>query len=49
MKLEKAAQAAIGLYLLVPGPEDWATGGTTAAPSAVVGVALLADAFGVKI
>ena len=49
MKFEKLIQVAVGGYLLLPGPEDVATGGTTLAPSAVLGVALIADAFGVKI
>jgi len=49
MRIEKLAEAAIGFYLLLPGPEDAATAGATLAPSAVVGAALLADAFGVKI
>ena len=49
MKIEKIAEGAIGLYLLLPMPEDIATGGATLAPSAVVGAALLADAFGVKL
>ena len=49
MKLEKIAQAGVGLYLLLPGIEDAATGGATLAPSALIGGALLADAFGVKI
>ena len=49
MKLEKIAQAAIGLYLVLPGIEDVATGGATVAPSAILGAALVADAFGVKL
>ena len=49
MKLEKFIEGAIGFYLLLPGPEDIITGGTTIAPSAVLGAVLLADAFGVKI
>jgi len=49
MKIEKVAQAAIGLYLILPGAEDVVTGGTTLIPSAVIGGALLANAFGVKV
>jgi len=49
MKLEKIAQAGIGLYLLLPGPEDAATAGGTLLPSAALGAVLLADAFGVKL
>ena len=47
MKMEKMLEAAVGLYLLMPGPEDALTGGTTLIPSAVIGGTLLADAFGV--
>lgn len=49
MKLEKIAQAALGTYLVLPGPEDAATGGVTLGPSVAVGAYLLLDAFGVKI
>ena len=49
MKLEKMAEAALGIYLVLPGPEDWITGGTTIAPSAAIGALLLADAFGIKL
>lgn len=49
MKLEKMAEAALGIYLILPGPEDWATGGAGIAPSAAVGALLLADAFGLKL
>ena len=49
MNWGKIAQGAIGLYLILPGPEDAATGGTTLIPSAALGAVLLADAFGVKI
>lgn len=49
MKFEKMVEAALGLYLMLPGPEDVATGGLSLAPSAVLGAALVADAFGVKI
>ena len=49
MKLEKVIEGGIGLYLILPGPEDVATGGLSIAPSAALGAILLADAFGVKI
>lgn len=49
MKIEKIAEAVIGGYLMIPGPEDLATGGLTIGPSAAVGAILLADAFGVKL
>jgi len=49
MKLTKIAEAGIGLYLLLPGVEDVATGGATLAPSALIGGALLAHAFGLKL
>jgi hypothetical protein len=48
MKIEKVLQALLGLYLILPGPEDLATGGTTIAPSAALGALLVADAFGVE-
>jgi len=49
MKIERIAEAALGAYLILPSIEDAATGGATLAPSAIVGAALIADAFGVKI
>ena len=49
MKLEKIAEAAIGVYLVLPGLEDIATGGTSVIPSAALGAVLIADAFGVRI
>lgn len=49
MKIEKMIQAGIGLYLVLPSVEDIATGGTTLIPSAVLGSALIADAFGVEL
>jgi len=49
MNLGKIAQGAIGLYLMLPGPEDVATAGTTFLPSAAVGAYLLLDAFNVKL
>ena len=48
MKLERMAEAALGVYLILPGLEDWAAGGTTLLPSAAIGLALVADAFKVK-
>lgn len=48
MKLWKVAEAALGVYLILPSLEDVATGGLTVAPSAVLGAALVADAFGIK-
>lgn len=49
MKLEKMVQAALGVYLILPSIEDVASGGTTLLPSAALGAALVADAFGVKL
>jgi len=49
MKWWKIAEAGLGLYLLLPGVEDVATGGTTLLPSAAVGAALLLHAFGAKL
>lgn len=49
MNLGTLAEAAIGLYLLAPGPEDIATGGATLAPSALVGAALILHAFGARL
>lgn len=49
MKLEKIAEGIVGAYLLLPGIEDAATGGVTLLPSAALGAALIADAFGVKL
>ena len=49
MKLEKILEGVVGFYLLMPGPEDIATGGLTLTPSAALGGLLLADAFGVKL
>jgi hypothetical protein len=45
----KAAQIGVGLYLVLPGAEDVATGGIALAPSALLGAALVADGFGVKV
>lgn len=47
--IERLIQGAIGLYLVLPGVEDAATGGALVLPSIVVGAALLADAAGVKL
>lgn len=49
MNLGKIAEGIVGFYLLLPAPEDAATGGITLAPSAGLGAILLADAFGVKL
>lgn len=47
MEWEHMLEAAIGIYLILPGPEDAATGGLTLAPSALLGASLIADAFGI--
>jgi hypothetical protein len=49
MKIEKIAEAALGAYLMLPGPEDAATGGLTVAPSFALGALMVADAFGIKL
>ena len=49
MKITQLLEAALGAYLILPGPEDFATGGTTALPSAILGAALVAHAFGMKL
>jgi len=49
MKIEKVGEALLGAYLILPGPEDALTGGTTVLPSAALGALLIADAFGVKL
>lgn len=49
MNLGKIAEGALGLYLMLPGPEDAGTGGATLIPSAVLGAALVAHAFGMKL
>lgn len=49
MKLEQIIQAAVGTYLILPGIEDWASGGLTLAPSALIGAVLLTDALGVDL
>ena len=48
MNWGKIAEGALGLYLMLPGIEDAASGGTTLIPSAVIGGALLLHAFGAK-
>ncbi len=48
LNLGKIAEGVIGLYLLLPGFEDVATGGLTLAPSAAIGGALLLHAFGAE-
>ncbi len=42
-------EGAIGLYLILPSVEDIASGGTTLIPSAAIGAAMLAHAFGFKL
>jgi hypothetical protein len=49
MNLGKIVQGALGLYLILPSVEDWATGGTKIVPSAAIGTYLLLDAFGLKL
>jgi hypothetical protein len=49
MKLERILEAALGVYLVLPMPEDAATGGLSIIPSAGIGALLIADAFGLKI
>lgn len=49
MNWGKVAEGAIGLYLVLPSVEDFATGGLTLAPSMALGAILLADAFGLKL
>jgi hypothetical protein len=46
--LSKIIEGAIGLYLLLPGIEDVASGGTTLLPSIAIGGALLLHAFGAQ-
>lgn len=48
MQINKIVEGAIGLYLILPGIEDAATGGVTLAPSVLLGSYLLADAFGIR-
>ena len=45
----RIAEALVGGYLMLPGPEDAATLGVTALPSATIGGIMIADAFGVKL
>lgn len=49
MNLTQIAEAAIGIYLVLPGPEDVGTGGATLLPSALLGAAMVAHAFGFKL
>jgi hypothetical protein len=49
MRWDKLAEGIIGFYLLIPGPEDIATGGITLGPSALFGAILLADAFSIDL
>lgn len=46
--LERVIEGGLGLYLFLPSVEDVATGGLTLIPSAAVGAAMLAHAFGFK-
>lgn len=47
--LWRIAEAGLGIYLILPSFEDMATGGTTIAPSALIGGAMLAHAFGFEL
>lgn len=49
MDIWKIGEAALGVYLMLPGPEDAATGGVSLAPSALVGAGLVLHAFGAKL
>ena len=49
MNWGKVAEGLIGLYLILPGPEDVATGGVSLLPSAAIGGYMLLDAFGIKL
>lgn len=49
VRWDKVVEGALGIYLILPGPEDIATGGLTLAPSALLGAILLADAFGINL
>lgn len=42
----KLAEAGIGVYLMLPGLEDVATGGTTIAPSFYLGLGMVMHALG---
>jgi len=48
MNWGKLAEGVIGLYLFLPSIEDVASGGTTLLPSAMIGGAMMAHAFGFK-
>jgi hypothetical protein len=48
MKIEKIAATALGAYLVLIGPEDVISGGTTVLPSAAIGAGLLYWGLGVK-
>lgn len=47
--IARIIEGGIGLYLLLPSVEDVASGGVTLLPSAAVGAAMLAHAFGFKL
>ena len=44
----KLIEAGLGIYLMLPGLEDVATGGTTIAPSFVLGLGMFLHAIGRK-
>lgn len=44
--VERVIEGGIGLYLFLPSVEDFATGGITLVPSAIVGAGMMAHAFG---
>ena len=48
MKIEKIAATALGSYLILIGPEDILSGGSTLLPSAAIGAGLLYWGLGVK-
>lgn len=49
MKLSRWLELGLGAYIAAPGIEDFASGGTTIAPSFIVGIGMVADALGWKI
>lgn len=48
MKLGKIVEGALGVFLMLPGPEDVATGGLALGPSFLLGSILLLDAVGIR-
>lgn len=46
MKLLNVAKIVVGAYLVLPMAEDWAAGGTTILPSAVLGAGLIKEGLG---